>query len=400
MRRGFCKQKNDRIGSRINKNVKHIKGGIVKDNTDENSVEDEVQGSVEINVPFNPNDIKIKTQPFTIGQILDLLEHGEIKLDTEFQRLPNLWDDRKKSRLIESLLLNLPIPVFYFDGQDNNKWEVVDGLQRISTLKDFAIDKKLRLSGLEFLKEFDNFSYAELPRELQRRINIFPITIYVIEKGTPDEVKYNLFSRINQGGLELTPQEIRHAIHQGNPANLIKELVDENNEFGKSFIVATCGAVKKDRMQDRDFATRFLAFYLIPYTEYEPDMDSFLNKGMSHVKSLTDDKLLEIKNNFKKSMDLAYSIFGADAFRKRFDVNDPRKPINKALFEVLSVVFSKLNEKQVQSLIDKSETVKSKFIELCNDDKFGRSISQGTAQKEMVELRFKSVKRIIDETVQ
>ncbi|MDR1120469.1 MAG: DUF262 domain-containing protein, partial [Dysgonamonadaceae bacterium] len=104
----------------------------------EEIVEAEKNEDVVIDVPFNPNDIKVQTQPLTLGDILERLEYKEIKLYSEFQRLPNLWDDTKKSRLIESVFLRLPIPTFYFDGNDDNKWEVIDGLQRISTLRSFV----------------------------------------------------------------------------------------------------------------------------------------------------------------------------------------------------------------------------------------------------------------------
>jgi hypothetical protein len=160
------------------------------ENEDTVNVEREANDdSVVIEIPFNPNDIKVSTQPLTLGQLVDRLEHGEIKLNSDFQRLPDLWDNTQKSRLIESILLRLPIPTFYFDGSDDNKWEVIDGLQRISTLRSFVVNKTLQLENLQFLTEYNGMKYDELPREFQRRIQTFPITVYILEKGTPDEVK-------------------------------------------------------------------------------------------------------------------------------------------------------------------------------------------------------------------
>src|SRR5690606_22673881 len=112
-----------------------------------------------------------------------------INLNTEFQRMPNLWDEKKMCRFIESLLLRLPIPAFYFNEADDNRIEVVDGLQRISTIKKFTVDKTLVLKDLEFLKEFKDETFDSLPYIYQRRILTFPITTYIIEKGTPNEVK-------------------------------------------------------------------------------------------------------------------------------------------------------------------------------------------------------------------
>ena len=264
-----------------------------------------------------------------------------------------------------------------------------------------------------------------MPVVLSRRIKTFPITTYIIEKGTPDEVKYNIFKRVNTGGLELTTQEIRHAINNGKPANLIADLVrgeDDQKEDktinirkekdgsvislyatieGKAFVRATDNKIGTFRMEDRDFANRFVSFYLIPYTEYEPDLDTFMNKGMAKINTLSDQEISMLKNRFKIAMNLAFDIFEKDAFRKRFNIEDARKPINKALFEVLSVNFAKLENNEVSLLLSRKELFKEKFIALHNelDGKFLRSITQGTASKENVERRFRDIERIIKETL-
>lgn len=382
-----------------------------KNNLIENQIEDENNNEVIIDVPFNPNDIKVTTQPLTLGDLVDRLEHEEICLNSDFQRMPNLWDDKKKSRLIESVLLRLPIPTFYFDGRDDNRWEVIDGLQRISTLKSFMIDKTLILKDLEFLKEYDGYSYEKLPRELQRRIKTFPITVYILEKGTPDDVKYNIFSRLNQGGLVLNPQEIRNALHQGVAADLVADLargkdvtlsdgtIKRATKEGEAFVKATCGIIKTDRMEDRDFVTRFISFYLVDYKLYVPDMDTFMSKGMRRIESLSPEGIRSLKLDFVKSMNTAWSIFENDAFRKRGNFSEPRKPINKALFDVLSVCFAKLSKDDCQKLIVRKEKFRTKFMELNNDPRFIRSISQGTALKENVIFRFWEIGGIINETI-
>lgn len=364
-------------------------------------IETEDNEEMDIEIPFNPNDIKVRTQHLNIGDLVDRLEHNEIKMDTEFQRLAHLWNDTKKSRFIESLLLRLPIPTFYFDESDDNQWRVIDGLQRISTLESFITLQDLKLEKLEFLKQYEGKTFDELPRDLQRRIKTFSITTYVLEKGTPDVVKYTLFRRINQGGLVLTPQEIRHAIHQGIASELVAELVNENTKEGQSFIQATEGKVKSKRMEDRDFATRFVSFYLIDYKEYRPDLDSFMNRGMTAIKNLTKEEIERLKSDFKKAMDTAFDIFGDDAFRKRMKKDDYRKPINKAIFEIVSVNFAKLHTYQTKKLIEKKELFKEKFMALHNqeDEKFMTAISRSTAQRQSVEDRFEAIEKIISQTL-
>jgi hypothetical protein len=379
-------------------------------------IEKEENENVNIKFPFNPNDVKITNQPLTLGQLVDMLENKEIKLDTEFQRRTDLWGNKKKSQFIESLLLRLPIPTFYFDANDNNLWRVIDGLQRISTIKSFVVDKKLILEDLEFLTNYNGKKYDELPRDMKRRINTFPITAHVLEKGTPDNVKYNIFKRINQGGLVLTPQEIRHALHQGIPADFIADLVRGEDETdgetgviykvktkeGMLFVRVTGAKISPLRMEDRDFATRFVAFYLQSYNTYEPDLDSFMNKGMSEINKKTPKQLQQLRDDFYKAMYIAWKIFEVDAFRKRFKKETQKKhPINKALFEVLSVNFAKFTEAEMLKLISLKEFFKDKLIELHNqaDGAFLRSISQGTAQKDSVIYRFKSIEKIIQETL-
>ncbi|MDR3188016.1 MAG: DUF262 domain-containing protein [Prevotellaceae bacterium] len=397
----------------INAKDKEVDTGI--DIDIEQELKDE---NIVIDNPFNPNDIKVSTQPLTLGDLIERLEYKEIKLNSEFQRLPDLWNDTKKSRLIESVLLRLPVPTFYFDGSNDNKWEVIDGLQRISTLRSFVINKTLKLENLQFLREYNGCDYGGLPRELQRRIKTFPITVYILEKGTPDEVKYNIFSRLNQGGLELTPQELRNALHQGAPATLVAELVrgkDEHylsddeketivktaTEEGKLFVKVTEGRIPIKRMEDRDFATRFVAFYLTDYNDYMPDMDTFMSKGMKKIYDLTNEQIMQLKSAYKKALNTAFVIFGNDAFRKRYQLDAPRKPINKALFDSISVSFAKLSDEQCESLISKKNIFRDKLIALHNseDGKFLRSLTQGTALKVNVLQRFTDINNIINETL-
>jgi len=372
-------------------------------NLDENKVEDSDESSVHINIPFDPNFIRIRRDPFTLGELIDKIEHNEINFITKFQRKADLWDPTKQSRLIESILLKLPLPAFYFDEiiKEDKKteektylWQVIDGLQRCSVLRNFVVNKTMRLENLEFLTQFNGKFYDDLPREFQRRISQTSITIYVVEKGTPEEVKFNIFKRINTGGLILTPQEIRHALNQGVASDFVAELADL-----ESFKNATCRIIKSERMEDRDFVTRFVSFYITPYANYEPDLDTFMTKGMGLIKTLPDEKRIQMKNDFDRAMESAIRIFGNDAFRKRKNIDDRRGPINKALFEVLSVTLAKLDGVNTEKLLAKGDLFKNRFIELNNDRAFFGSIGGGTGEKTRVAKRFSEIERIINETI-
>lgn len=373
-----------------------IKGNVQLDiaSESEDQIEQSDESNVQIKVPFDPNLIRLRRDPYTLGELIDRIEHDEINFLTGFQRKAGLWDLTQQSRLIESILLRLPLPAFYFDETEDNKWQVIDGLQRTTVIKNFIVKKSLELDKLEFLKEYNGKKYDDLPRDLIRRIKTTPLTVYVVEKGTPDEVKFNIFKRINTGGLILSPQEIRHALNQGIPAQFIAELANLDE-----FKNATCNIINADRMEDRDFVTRFVSFYIIPFFEYEPDLDSFMTKGMASLK-FTDEKYrADIKKDFIKAMNTAIAIFGNDAFRKRESFADRRKPINKAVFETLSVGLSKLTLEEIKTLIINSRILKVKFIALNHDNKFLYSISSGTGQLESVLKRFSEINRIINETI-
>ncbi|MCI1188741.1 DUF262 domain-containing protein [Hymenobacter sp. DH14] len=344
-----------------------------------------------ITQPFDPAKIDIQTRQGSIDTILKRLKHGEINLQTPFQRQADLWKDREQSRLIESILIRFPLPAFYFDGSNPEKWLVVDGLQRLSSLRRFVIDKDLKLRGLEYLKQFENMGYDDLPRPLQRTIEETQITQYIIQAGTPERVKFNLFKRINTGGLTLTSQEIRHALNQGVPADFVAELAES-----PAFLTATGGSISPRRMDDRDFVMRFIAFYLRPYEKYVPELDTYLNAQMATLATLAPVERASLKADFEHAMLLAHDIFGRQAFRKLTTLTPKGvNPINKALFEVWSVCLSRLTPAQGKALIDRKREVLKALVRLIKSDQFLRAISAATGDRRRVIERFSAVEHLI-----
>ncbi|MFY1045683.1 DUF262 domain-containing protein [Chryseobacterium sp. GP-SGM7] len=363
--------------------------------TEKGDIEEEI-GNEEIDVltPFDPKKINIKVIPLTIGQLVDKLEYKEINIP-EYQRKAGLWDEKRKSRFIESLMLKLPIPLFYFDEREQDIWWVVDGLQRVTTMREFIIEKKFKLSKLEFLRELEGCGWDELERIYQRNINQSQITINLIQKGTPEKVKHNIFRRINQGSIELSSQELRTALLWGYKTEFLKSLVRGTGKEAKKFIEVTGGKVKTDRQEDLDFASRFVGFFLQGYENYEPDMDNFLTEGTLLI---PESKLnqIKIKDAFYQGLDTAFTIFGNDAFRKRLNKDDARKQLNKSIFEILSVSFAQLEPKESKKLIKSKDRFIAEFILLQNDKKFLDSISNGTSGKDRTLLRNKEARKLIE----
>ena len=361
-------------------------------------VEKEDLGSPRITTPYDPDKIKIDQQNVNLGFLIEMLENDEIDLMPDFQRSMDLWDETKKSQLIESLLLGLPLPSFYFSvDEKTNKWLVVDGLQRLCAFNNFIVEKKLSLIGLEFLHNFVGKTYNDLFREDKRKISGAKINVYVIEKQTPSYVKFLIFKRVNTGGLVLTPQEIRHALNQGIPAQFIEKLAEL-----KEFKEVTCGSVKTKRMEDRDFANRFVAFYLLGYHDkYEGELDKFINDGMELLAKIKKSDRKKVKEAFKSSMQLSFDIFGNDSFRKRYDIDDSRRrPISKAVYDTISVNLAWLSKEQQHILKKKKRKFRLGFIKLCNDNKFHNSITTATGQKSNVKTRFECIKNLIEEILE
>ena len=344
---------------------------------------------------YDPEKINIVAREPTIEQLLRRIDEEVLNLAPDFQRQAGIWNNDAKSRLIESILIRIPLPAFYIDATNEDEWLVVDGLQRLSALKQFVNDKTLKLSGLEYLNnELKDKTYDELERRYQRRILETQVTVYLIEKGTPIEVKYNIFKRINTGGVPLSPQELRHALNPGKASKFLVRLA-ESKEFRQ---VINLSESKKKRMDDREFVLGFLAFMLTSYKDYkEETRDSFLSKSLSKINNLSEAELIRIEQKFKQAMIASVDIFGQNAFRKISNKNKKKYPVNKSLFEVWSVNLSQLDDEDIQTLKKRKQELIDSFSNYVDNDKdFLTSISQAANK---VEHRFSTIEKIIQEVL-
>jgi hypothetical protein len=365
--------------------------------SDEENLEVEtIAGGEQITEPFDPTLIRVEPRPSTTDLVLSRIRQDEIDLSPAFQRHDGIWSDEAQSRLIESLLIRIPLPAFYMDATDEDKWVVVDGLQRLSTLKRFVIDQKFRLTGLEFLSRLNGKTFTQLPRSFQRRILETPLTLFLIERGTPPAVKFNIFKRINTGGLPLSAQEMRHALNQGPVTGLLERLASS-----QEFLRATSSAISPKRMGDRECVLRFLAFVATPPADYKAqDFDSFLNETMTRLNRSSSEELRESEVKFKRAMNAARGCFGEYAFRKRYDPNNSYKyPINKALFESWSVNLSKLTTAEVNLLAGNRKQLEKLFCNLMHDRDFESAVSQGTGDVRKVRLRFNKIEELIEKAL-
>lgn len=375
--------------------MKEIKTASQNEDTiefDRDEQEDLNQEIVDLKEPFDPKEIDIQVLQTTMDNLIKRLKHDEIDLNPDFQRTADLWKNEIKCRLIESLLIKLPIPAFYFDASIDEKWVVVDGLQRLSTIKKYVVDNALKLKGLEFVKDLDAKTFTDLPRAYQRRIEEAPVTLYLIKPGTPKNVRYSLFYRINTGGLTLNPQEIRHALSQSvnkGQASIFLSSITETDYF-KKYVMAS-----SKRMLDKELILRFVSFRLKDFNLYRAPMIKHLNDTMEALGNLDQQNLDTLREDFENAVMLSWELFGEDAYRKSLGHKERKKLINRALFEVVTTVFSELTRKERECLRAKKEKSVQKFIELLNEDVFYNAITISTTYPDNIILRFNRVNDVV-----
>lgn len=327
---------------------------------EENHINLVVDSTDQKSIVLDSSKISIVPKTLSVEAIVKKLKYKEIDLDTEFQRKRSLWTKTVKSQLIESLMIQLPIPPMYFDARDTNKWKIIDGLQRLCTLNEFLLEHKWKLTNLEYLADYNNCSMDDLPRIYQRRIEEGQLAFYLILPETPEGVKYSLFKRINTPGLKLEPQEIRHALFQGKATELLKELA-ETELFRK----ATGNDVQSSRMQDREMVLRYLALHYLGANEYKNcSIDEYLNKAMVFLNKQDDSFIKQCKELYFESLNCVYQIFGKYAFRRISKLRQQDlKPINTALFEGWLNGVANLSSEERALLLRKKDDVKSLYIE-------------------------------------
>lgn len=353
----------------------------------------EAEDELIIHEPFDPQAISINSKAVALDAVLRRIKNGTIRLSPDFQR-NFVWDATRKSHLIESMMLRIPLPMFYVSEDKNGDWEVVDGLQRLTTIRDFVLGpdndgKGDKLKKLEFWgDEFNDKTYFNIEKDpkasrIVNNIMESELSFTIINPDTPEKVKRNIFKRINTGGMRLSPQEIRNALYQGPVTELLTQLV--SSEAYKKVLQNT---VRDDRMAGRELILRYIAFHTFTRESYKGDMDDYLSSAMSIVNKDKLDKpvpyeiinsieLDDIKNNFITALLRTFEVFGEHAFRKSLPGSKRKSPINKSLFEVWANIFTEMSEDDFEIVVDhKNEFIKEYEATLLNNNDFNNAISR------------------------
>lgn len=350
--------------------------------------ESEAKDTDTIQPGYGPDDIFVENKPFSLKQINDLIDEGDIELSPDFQR-NFIWDNTRQSRLIESIFLGLPLPSIYLSQYIDGRLTIVDGLQRIMTIRRF-LRNELRLNNLEYITECNGKTAEQLkdvfsPLRL-RRFGQTQIMCFVIDYRSPNKLKFDLFRRLNTGGKPLNNQEIRNCLSRPELRQILKKMVNSD-----AFIIATDNSVKDSRMEAQEAALRFLYFYQkIIETDslgfYSGNMDDTLD---SAVESFNDYEGLEtFLPIYEQALKDAYSLFGRQAFRKVSENQWRRSPVNKLLMLSITTLLAKYGS-LYREKIDSGINLVSALTELiATDESLFNALTWGTNSKWNVDYTF------------
>lgn len=334
--------------------------------------------------------IDIKDEKYSVFEYLRKVNDGKIVMNPDFQR-NEVWTNQQKSQLIESAMLEIPIPAFYMKKDAQGRLIVVDGLQRTLALRDFLKDG-LRLSGLKALSKLNGYTCSEIRTDdrlanLITRVEDRQLLFYVISKNTPMSIVYDIFNRINTGGTKLERQEIRNCIFIGHSTRLLKDLSGE-----MAFKRAIDGGISVKRMKDREAALRCIAFTMLDYDKtYAFSMDDFLERAMRRINKLSMVEVEDMKIRFLKVMEQTLRVFGTSNFRIPSDYTRGR--INIAVMETIYYVFFKKAE--LGQTIDDS-LMRQSFQKLLNDPAYLDAVRNSTGSPSKVTTRFNLAKQVFN----
>jgi hypothetical protein len=372
--------------------------------TEETEVEDENEEA-----PYDPEKIRVDTKQLSLRQVYDMMKADDIDLTPDFQR--NLvWDDKRKSQLIESILLRIPLPIFYFAQDEDGKISVVDGLQRLSTIRKF-MDNEFRLNNLEYLQDKCGGKYftsttdktMAIDAKYFRWLNMTQITVNVIDPSSPFKLKYDIFRRINTGGQPLNSQEIRNCLASRGLRKALREMARL-----ASFKQATGNSIKDVRMESQELALRFILFYRkykadATLNNYSGNIDSELN---TLTEELSKDKSAEYNSYvslFDNAMKNAYFLFGDYSFRKSSEEHlkpgARRQLINKALFVGWSVLLSLYDFAEI-SINNHAQCLAFPLAnKITNDSDLFQKLTWGTNAKLNHQVVFKAAEELIQKNL-
>ena len=353
----------------------------------ENNLEFSDSGDTSTVVEIPKEVRKINTQAYdkSVSDLIRMIEDKDIILDPDFQR-NYVWDNKKASLLIESIILNVPIPVVYVSQSEDDTWTVIDGLQRLWSLKRF-FDGKFKLTGLEILTELNKQDISSLNSKALRMLKNGLLRVIMITNDSNEDIKYDVFMRLNTGSVHLTEQELRNCLYKGSLNRLLKDLT--SNEQWLSLLGIS---EPHKRMADREMILRFFSLHqnwdskLGVITNYKGRMKNFLNDYMKQNQNVSQNIVIQHKELFDSTVNKVVAVFGENAFRTLNESADQERSINRAIMDVIMV---SLSEYELDELLIKKYEIKKAFYDaIANNKTFKDSLLIATSDTKALKNRF------------
>lgn len=337
---------------------------------------------------------KVRTQgkDYSFNELLSMHEEGELVINPEYQRLFR-WPEEKESRFIESLILELPLPPIFVIEVEDGKYELIDGLQRISTYfhfrgkldaphRDIKVGDKLRLAECDIVSALNGFTYEELPRALEIKLKRHSVRVEVIRKESDARLRYHMFKRLNTGGALLSEQEIRNCTIRllNNTFNEFIIACSRNTDFIEC--ISSVGTEQIDKKFDQELVLRFFAFKNWK-DHYTHEIGSFLTEYLEAISDTPPKVGFDIASErpiFEKTFQVLRALLGSDSFFmvvKRSTGSQSKYPFSVLHYEAFTLGLqphlNRLNPAD-QTQVTK---VREEVTAIKNDDEFIRLTTGG-----------------------
>ena len=331
-------------------------------------------------VVYPLNDIMVRSETRTVGDVVARINRGRYVMDADFQR-DFVWDGKIQSKLIESCIMRIPLPVLYVTEGSDGRIVVVDGLQRLTTFVRF-LDNKLTLTDLGDDHPLEGQRFSQLPVNLQERVEDTQLTLCILDKSAPQRAQLGIFERVNSGA-RLSRQQMRSVLFNGPGTRWLYKMA-----MSKPFLAATGESLNTEIMRDREAINRFAGFYVLGWESYgNKGIDDFLARTLDSLNRRSKTDFLTLTKDFYKSMRLNYKVFGHHSFRRSLiNPKGHRTLINIALFDVLSWSFARLPEYLGGRDL---HTIRNRVVKLLGNDEFEDAVTKGTGNTKQVQTRFK-----------
>jgi len=329
-----------------------------------------------LNIPPEKRKLITETYDFTVSTIQDYIINEHIVIPN-FQR-GYVWNRVQASRLIESLIIQCPIPVVYLSQNPDETLSVIDGNQRLTSINLF-LNNEFPLTGLATYPELEGLTYEELDPRFQRHIINRTIRCIAILKDTHPQIKFDVFERLNTGSVKLNSQELRHGIYTSRLMTKVEELAS------KSLFKKLTSTVNDKRMKGDEIVLRYFTL-LERFDDYEKPMSVFLNKYAEDNRNMSENVVNRLAENFTKNLNKCHLLYGDFAF-KTFDQTRKRLKANTALFDAQMLSMNTLNP-----TLNQLENINKAFVieeltGLFDSEDFYSTITKGTTDKRIVKKR-------------